>query len=380
MSVPVVELPPSFQFGKVVGRLIHAIADTAEDADDKPQARAAAGTITFTPRETLRKATDSGLTAIVTQGPVEATLSSSGRILDAEGRQGIWLVTGVWGVSFSLAPLANGGTRPQVAGFDLLVTTAHTDSAPLDLAREAPYVAPTGTVVQTLVVPSGGSDGQALVRASDGSLVWRTVATGGGGAGGVTEHAALTGRDAADAHPISAVTGLTSALAGKQPSGSYVAGNDARLTDARTPVAHQHTVAELSDATAPARALLTAVSHAAQRGLLSAVTAAEVDARIQAVVASAPAALDTLDELAAALGDDANFAATVTNALAGKASTSHTHTASQVTDFATAVRATRHPRVVEVIVLAQGEDPATITPAIPSGTVLLRSGTTQTAP
>jgi phage-related tail fiber protein len=34
--------------------------------------------------------------------------------------------------------------------------------------------------------------------------------------------------------------------------------------------------------------------------------------------AGVPAALDTLDELAAALGDDANFAASVTTALAGK--------------------------------------------------------------
>lgn len=39
-----------------------------------------------------------------------------------------------------------------------------------------------------------------------------------------------------------------------------------------------------------------------------------------AVVDSAPAALDTLNELAAALGDDASFASTVTSALAGKAS------------------------------------------------------------
>lgn len=36
------------------------------------------------------------------------------------------------------------------------------------------------------------------------------------------------------------------------------------------------------------------------------------------LIASAPGALDTLDELAAALGDDENFAATVTAALAGK--------------------------------------------------------------
>lgn len=43
---------------------------------------------------------------------------------------------------------------------------------------------------------------------------------------------------------------------------------------------------------------------------------------IAALVNSAPGALDTLQELAAALGNDANFAATVTNALAGKVSKS----------------------------------------------------------
>jgi hypothetical protein len=43
-----------------------------------------------------------------------------------------------------------------------------------------------------------------------------------------------------------------------------------------------------------------------------------VQAALAALVASSPAALDTLNELAAALGNDANFAATMTNALAGK--------------------------------------------------------------
>lgn len=43
-----------------------------------------------------------------------------------------------------------------------------------------------------------------------------------------------------------------------------------------------------------------------------------VQAAIAALVASSPAALDTLNELAAALGNDPNFATTVTNALAGK--------------------------------------------------------------
>lgn len=47
-------------------------------------------------------------------------------------------------------------------------------------------------------------------------------------------------------------------------------------------------------------------------------TTAFVAAAIASLISSAPGALDTLAELAAALGDDANFAATVTNALAGK--------------------------------------------------------------
>jgi phage-related tail fiber protein len=47
-------------------------------------------------------------------------------------------------------------------------------------------------------------------------------------------------------------------------------------------------------------------------------TTAFVQAAIAALVASSPAALDTLNELAAALGNDPNFATTMTNALAGK--------------------------------------------------------------
>ena len=43
-----------------------------------------------------------------------------------------------------------------------------------------------------------------------------------------------------------------------------------------------------------------------------------VDTAVANVIDSAPGALDTLNELAAAINDDANFATTVTNALAGK--------------------------------------------------------------
>ncbi|MCW3256911.1 phage tail protein [Escherichia coli] len=47
-------------------------------------------------------------------------------------------------------------------------------------------------------------------------------------------------------------------------------------------------------------------------------TTAFVKSAIAAMVGSAPAALDTLNELAAALGNDPNFATTIMNALAGK--------------------------------------------------------------
>lgn len=52
------------------------------------------------------------------------------------------------------------------------------------------------------------------------------------------------------------------------------------------------------------------------------VTDSEVDDKIAELVGSAPAALDTLNELAAALNNDANFATTITNQLSNKVDTS----------------------------------------------------------
>ena len=60
-----------------------------------------------------------------------------------------------------------------------------------------------------------------------------------------------------------------------------------------------------------------------------------VDARVQLVVDTAPAALDTLNELAASLNDDADFAGTMTTALSGKAAVSHVHPISEVTSLQT---------------------------------------------
>ena len=48
------------------------------------------------------------------------------------------------------------------------------------------------------------------------------------------------------------------------------------------------------------------------------VTQSDIDTSIANLVDSAPATLDTLNELAAALGDDVNFSTTVTNSIANK--------------------------------------------------------------
>ena len=51
----------------------------------------------------------------------------------------------------------------------------------------------------------------------------------------------------------------------------------------------------------------------------------EIENKVAELIDSAPDSLNTLNELAAALGDDANFATTVTNNLAGKSDINHNH-------------------------------------------------------
>lgn len=70
-------------------------------------------------------------------------------------------------------------------------------------------------------------------------------------------------------------------------------------------------------------------------------TKAETDSRIQNIVAAAPAALDTLQEIAAALDNDPDFAGTMTSQLAGKVDkesgkglTSNDYTATEKTKLA----------------------------------------------
>lgn len=74
---------------------------------------------------------------------------------------------------------------------------------------------------------------------------------------------------------------------------------------------HSHNISEITN-------LQTTLNTFATTGYVS----TQIGLAIANLIDSAPGTLDTLNELAAALGDDPNFATTITNALAGKLSTS----------------------------------------------------------
>lgn len=83
----------------------------------------------------------------------------------------------------------------------------------------------------------------------------------------------------------------------------------------------------------------SAISNISIPSLTGYATETYVTTAINNLVDAAPASLNTLNELAAALNDDANFASTVTAALAGKANTTHTHAISDVTNLQTSLDA-----------------------------------------
>lgn len=159
----------------------------------------------------------------------------------------------------------------------------------------------------TSLAASGGAVDSVNTQTGDVALDAEDV--GAEPAGSVASHSA----DTTDVHGIAD----TSAL---------VVTNDPRLSDARTPTAHGHPASAITFtpggtvAASDVQAAIGEVASEAAAAVATEVTArnAAISAAIAALVNSAPGLLDTLDEIAAALGDDPNFAATMTAALSQK--------------------------------------------------------------
>ena len=142
---------------------------------------------------------------------------------------------------------------------------------------------------------------------------WRTVTAGGNTLASNETLAFTAGNNMTITENAGAVTltaadpGVTSAVAG---DGIDVSGATGAVTIS----------AETASATNPGVVeLATTGETTTGTDTARAVTPAGVQAAIDALVDSAPGALDTLNELAASIGDDASYATTVTNALGAKA-------------------------------------------------------------
>lgn len=103
-----------------------------------------------------------------------------------------------------------------------------------------------------------------------------------------------------------------------------------KLKAARTITLGAHATGSVEfDGSGNVTLLVTVPGLADKANKVDTLTPAQVDDRIQAVIGAAPGALDTLYEIAEALGNDPNFAATMTSELAKKANSADVYSAAQ---------------------------------------------------
>lgn len=200
-------------------------------------------------------------------------------------------------------------------------------------------------------IPAGGDTGQVLRKLSDDDYDFYWSEGGGGGGGGVIDWADVLNKPSN--FPPSAHTHSYESLTGKPTSFPPSAHNQpwSSITEKPTtfppsahshswsdisnppatfpPSAHNHVAADITDL-APLLAAKASLAGATFTGPVNVTTQTAGNASTLAastafvaqalanLVGSSPGVLDTLQEIAAALGDDPNFAATMTTALAEK--------------------------------------------------------------
>jgi hypothetical protein len=207
--------------------------------------------------------------------------------------------------TFSVVPKsgqdASGGTD--------LVRKSQVDSL---LLAKAPLASPTFTGSPAAPTAVAGTNSTQIA-----TTAFVNDAIAGFGAGDMAKSTYDTDNDGkvdaaeiADAAPWSGITGKPTSFTPSSHSHSI-----AQVTGLQTALDAKAALASPALTGSPTAPTATAGTNTTQIA-----TTAFVAAAIGALIDAAPGAMDTLNELAAALGDDPSFATTVTNALAGKLS------------------------------------------------------------
>ena len=262
-------LPPELQYGHVVGRVILAVADSG-DADAYPDAVPAKGTVTFTPKNPEIRIGEPDPVVVLKQ-KIVCTIDAAGYLTDPDGKRGVWLVTGVYTVSYNF-------TAPSLPAHDIVVGPEHTLAAPLDLTLALPPGGPVLTpsqyaelraLIDSLVLEAAGvssvngATGAVVLDADDVGALPSTYTPPAQSWADVTEkpetfaptaHAAshaTGGSDPIEPADIGAATAAQGAKADSavQPADvdDVIREGDTRLTDARTPTSHSHAYADITD-------------------------------------------------------------------------------------------------------------------------------------
>ena len=141
-------LPPEVRAGYVYNRVLRAIGDRPEDEDRFPDGIPAKGTVTFTPKNSVKQVVSNNTGVTVTREPVVCTIHQgednpnlAGLLIDEAGAVGgVWLVVGEWTVSYQFEDRYS-----NVPNQDIVVTEDHTEENPLDVALVA-GITPSPTI------------------------------------------------------------------------------------------------------------------------------------------------------------------------------------------------------------------------------------------
>ena len=217
------------------------------------------------------------------------------------------------------AAAASDATSKASAAQAAAISAAETDATTKSNAAQAAAISAASAdatskanAAQAAAITAAGTDATTKVEVEAALRVSGDAASVSTAAADATAKANAAQAAAISAAATDATTKANAAqVAASSAADTKISTAVAALTKSSVGLANVDNTSDASKpvSTAQASAIATAKSEAI----------ADATAQVNAVIASAPAALNTLDELAAALGDDASFAATVTANLSSKA-------------------------------------------------------------